>query len=150
MAITRDTRNKTRMTPAKWVGVGLLALFFMAGGVSHFVFTADYTAIVPAWMPYPQHTVLATGVIEILFAALLFVPQTRQIAALWIALYCLAVLPANVNMLQKNLPMFGQTFPPEILYARIALQFGIIALAIWAANGKQHLVRYGLSGLFRR
>jgi uncharacterized membrane protein len=52
-------------------------------------------------------------------------------------------------MLQNNIPMFGHNFPPAVLYARIALQAGVIALALWAANGKAHLVRYGLSGLFR-
>ena len=149
MAITRNTVNVYRMSPAKWAGIVLLALFFIGGGVSHFLYTNDFVAIVPPWMPYPHETVLATGVLELLFAVLLFVKKARPIASLWIAAYCLAVLPANFHMLQNNIPMFGQTFPPAVLYARIALQAGVIALALWAANGKAHLARYGLSGLFR-
>lgn len=149
MTITRNTRDLNRMTPAKWAGVTALALFFAGGGLGHFFYTNDFTAIVPPWMPYPRETVLATGALELLFAALLFVPKARPRIALWISAYCLAVLPANIHMLTNNIPMFGQQFPPAILYARIALQAGIIALALWAANGKAHLVRYGLSGLFR-
>ena len=149
MAITRNTVDVYRMSPAKWAGIVLLALFFIGGGVSHFLYTNDFVAIVPPWMPYPHETVLATGVLELLFAVLLFVKKARPIACLWIAAYCLAVLPANFHMLQNNIPMFGQTFPPAVLYARIALQAGVIALALWAANGKAHLARYGLSGLFR-
>lgn len=149
MAITRNTVNVYRMTPAKWAGLVVLALFFIGGGVSHFLYTGDFSAIVPPWMPYPRETVLATGVLELLFAALLFVKKARPLLSLWIAVYCLVVLPANFYMLQNNIPMFGRSFPPEILYARIALQAGVIALALWAANGKAHLVRYGLSGLFR-
>ena len=149
MAITRNTVDVYRMSPAKWAGIVVLALFFIGGGVSHFLYTNDFVAIVPPWMPYPHETVLATGVLELLFAVLLFVKKARPIASLWIAAYCLAVLPANFHMLQNNIPMFGQTFPPAVLYARIALQAGVIALALWAANGKAHLARYGLSGLFR-
>lgn len=149
MAITRNTVNVYRMSPVKWASVVFLALFFIGGGASHFFYTDDFTAIVPPWMPYPRETVLVTGVLEILFAVLLFVKRARPIVSLWIAAYCLAVLPANIHMLQNNVPMFGQTFPPAVLYARIALQAGVIALTLWAANGKAHLVRYGLSGLFR-
>lgn len=149
MAITRNTVDVYRMSPAKWFGLAVLALFFLGGGVSHFLYTDGFTAIVPPWMPYPRETVLATGGLEWLFVALLFVKRARPIIGLWIAVYCLAVLPANVYMLQNNIPMFGHTFPPAALYARIALQAGVIALALWATNGKAHLVRYGLSGLFR-
>ncbi len=149
MAITRNTVNVYRMSPAKWAGLVVLALFFIGGGATHFLYTADFSAIVPPWMPYPRETVLATGVLEVLFAALLFVKKARPLISLWIAVYCLAVLPANFYMLQNNIPMFGHNFPQEILYTRIALQAGVIALALWAANGKAHLVRYGLSGLFR-
>ncbi|HQQ73657.1 MAG TPA: hypothetical protein PK031_00735 [Pseudomonadales bacterium] len=148
MAITRVS-NTSRMTPAKWVGVSILALFFIGGGIAHFIYTDDFALIVPPWMPYPRETVLATGVLELIFAALLFVPAARQRIGLWIAVYCLAVLPANVYMLQQNIPMFGYQAPPAILYFRIVLQAGVIALAIWSTNAKQHLVRYGLSGLFR-
>jgi uncharacterized membrane protein len=138
------------MTPAKWVGLSVLALFFVSGGFGHFLYTNDFASIVPPWMPYPRETVLATGALEILFAVLLFVPQARQRIGLWITVYCLAVLPANIHMLQQNIPMFGYQAPPALLYLRIVLQAGVIALAIWCTNGKQHLVRYGLSGLFRR
>ncbi len=147
--ITRNTINPYRMTPLKWLGLVLLAVFFAGGAASHFLFPDDFAAIVPPWMPYPRETVFATGALEILFAGLLFVPAARPRVALWIAVYCLAVLPANFHMLNNNIPMFGQQFPPAALYARIALQAGVIALALWAANGKAHLVRYGLSGLFR-
>jgi len=121
----------------------------VSSGIGHFLYTNDFASIVPPWMPYPRETVLATGALEILFAVLLFVPKARQRIGLWIAVYCLAVLPANVYMLQNNIPMFGYQAPPELLYARLVLQVGIIALVIWCTNGKQHLVRYGLSGLFR-
>jgi uncharacterized membrane protein len=148
MAITR-TSNTARMTPAKWAGLGLLALFFIGGGIAHFMYTDDFASIVPPWMPYPRETVLATGALELVFAALLFVPAARQRIGLWIAVYCLAVLPANIYMLQHNIPMFGYQAPPAILYLRLVLQAGVIALAIWSTNAQQHLVRYGLSGLFR-
>ena len=148
MAITRIS-NTPRMTPTKWFGLILIALFFIGGGIAHFVYTDDFTAIVPPWMPYPRETVLATGVLELIFAALLFVPAARQRIGLWITVYCLAVLPANIYMLQHNIPMFGYQAPPALLYFRLLLQVGVIALAIWSTNAKQHLVRYGLSGLFR-
>ncbi|HSC75584.1 MAG TPA: hypothetical protein VLB90_05025 [Pseudomonadales bacterium] len=148
MAITR-TSNTARMTPTKWFGVSIIALFFIGGGIAHFMYTDDFAAIVPPWMPHPRETVLATGVLELVFAALLFVPAARQRTGLWIAVYCLAVLPANIYMLQNNIPMFGYQAPPAVLYFRLLLQAGVIALAIWSTNAKQHLVRYGLSGLFR-
>lgn len=117
MAITRNTVDVYRMSPAKWFGLAVLALFFLGGGVSHFLYTDGFTAIVPPWMPYPRETVLATGGLEWLFVALLFVKRARPIIGLWIAVYCLAVLPANVYMLQNNIPMFGHTFPRSFVCA---------------------------------
>lgn len=149
MAITRITRDSKRLSKMQWAGLALLAAFFIGGGISHFLYTDDFAAIVPPWMPHPRETVLATGALELLFAALLFVPTLRARIGLWIVVYCLAVLPANFYMLQHDIPMFGQHFPPAVLYARIAAQALIIALALWCTNAKMHLVRYGLSGLFR-
>jgi uncharacterized membrane protein len=72
-----------------------LAAFMLAGFVLHWRATDALVAVTPSWVPAPRDVVLATGVLELAFAAALLVPRWRKATGLAIALYVLAVWPAN-------------------------------------------------------
>lgn len=111
----------------KWV----LAAAMIFAGVMHFVSPKGFERIVPKWLPSPKALVAISGVFEVLGGVGLLVPPAQHFAA-WglIALY-VAVFPANVNMAMNNLPL-GKTTPPMwAQWARLPLQFVLIAWA-WA------------------
>jgi len=113
----------------------------------HFTHDTELAAITP--LPYAYQIVWVTGIMEFLFVVLLWIPRYRLIAALWLCLFCVAVLTANINMAINDLPMFGQHVSPFIRWMRIPAQFGLIAWILYAVDAHPHLARYGLRGFFR-
>ncbi len=79
------------------VAVGLAAMFLVTG-IAHFVapVRGGLIAIVPPRLPAPGLLVTITGVLELLGAVGLLIPQTRVAAAACLALLMVAMFPANV------------------------------------------------------
>ena len=102
----------------------LFGIVFSVAGVLHFKDEEQFRRIVPAYLP----AVLITGVMEIVFGVILLMKQPTKgqknalIAFLW------AVLPANIYMARKQIPIAGQQLPKWALYGRIPLQFVMMKL----------------------
>lgn len=73
----------------------VLAAFMAGGFVLHLMATDKLIAITPNWVPFPREVVLATGWLELAFALMLLVPRWRRVTGILIALYVIAVWPAN-------------------------------------------------------
>jgi uncharacterized membrane protein len=114
---------------------GLICLFFLAGGVAHFLFAQEFAAIVPPFLPYPVWIVWLTGVFELLIAPLIFLSGWRQRVGQIMALYCIAVLPANIYQAVAGVAGPGGELPDTVLWLRIPLQFVLIAAILWATSG---------------
>jgi uncharacterized membrane protein len=72
-----------------------MSAFFAGGFVLHLLATQQLVAITPDWVPYPREVVLITGVIELAAAVALLVPKWRQATGIALAIYVIAVWPAN-------------------------------------------------------
>jgi uncharacterized membrane protein len=85
------------MTKPSWRGVMRIAMsvFFAAGFVLHVLATDRLVAITPDWVPYPREVVLITGMIELAGAVALLVPRLRRATGIALAIYVIAVWPAN-------------------------------------------------------
>ena len=103
----------------------------------HFTNDHDLAAITP--LPYAYEIVWVTGVMEFFFAIFILIPNYRAITGLFLSLFCLAVLPANINMAINDIPMYGEHVDPVILWLRIPVQFLLIALILWCSGGYQLL-----------
>jgi uncharacterized membrane protein len=76
----------------RWV----LAGFFILAGVAHLRVPDVLLAITPEWVPFPREVILATGVFELLAAAVLvFSVRGRAWAGVALAVYAICVWPAN-------------------------------------------------------
>ncbi len=119
------------MRNTKRAGLAFVFLWFMLGGIAHFVFTEAEMRIVPPWMPWPREVVLLSGVAELLGAAGLLWRPARW-AALW-GLFALtiAVTPAHIYMLQE--PALFPSVPYWALVLRLPLQVALLALIAWLA-----------------
>lgn len=106
----------------------LFGIVFSVAGVLHFKDEEQFRRIVPAYLPFRKAAVLITGVMEIVFGVILLMKQPTKgqknalIAFLW------AVLPANIYMARKQIPIVGQQLPKWALYGRIPLQFVMMKL----------------------
>lgn len=122
-----------------------IALGFFVAGLLHFTHTAGLAAITP--LPFAREIVWITGIMEFLFAGFLLWKPTRQFTALWLSLFCIMVLAANINMAINNLPMFGSQAPPAVLWGRIPAQFLLIAWILYAADAWRPLRAKGWRAL---
>lgn len=109
----------------------LLAAFWIAAGVNHFVNPRVYEAIMPAYLPAHRELVLWSGAAEIVGGAALVPPATRRFARWWLLGVLAGVFPANVNMTLH--PDRYAKIPPLALWARLPLQFAC-ASWVWQAT----------------
>jgi uncharacterized membrane protein len=72
-----------------------MSMFFAAGFVLHLLAMDKLVAITPDWVPYPREVVLITGMIELAGAVALLVPGLRRATGIALAIYVIAVWPAN-------------------------------------------------------
>jgi uncharacterized membrane protein len=106
-----------------------MAAFYAAAGVLHLHSPDGFLAIMPDWVPFPREVVLATGACEIAGAAALLTQRLRWLAGLMLALYAIAVFPANIKHAFENVPIAGVTLSWWYHAPRLALQ----PLLVWWA-----------------
>ncbi len=110
-------------TPGRY----LLAVFFIVGGVMHFVLPATYAGVMPPWLPWHAALVAISGVAEIAGGVGVLLPGVRRAAGWGLILLSIAVLPANVQMLLDGLDAGRPAWQISLLVVRLPLQ----ALLIW-------------------
>jgi len=94
--------------------------------------------IMPDYIAYHWELVIISGVFEILGALGLLYPKTRRFSAYGLIALCIAVLPANINML-INAQQFSE-IPLIALIIRIPLQFLLIWLIWWSSKPASKLL----------
>jgi uncharacterized membrane protein len=112
----------------------LLAAFWIAAGVNHFVNPKIYISIMPDYLPAHRELVLWSGVAELIGGLAVISRRTRNPFARWWILGVLAaVYPANVHMALN--PERYKQIPMPALWARLPLQF-VAAFWAWRATAE--------------
>lgn len=107
-------------------------------GTGHLTFARDeFRAQVPPWVPLDEDTVvLASGVVELAFAAALLVtwrqPRRALVGVAAAALF-VAVFPGNVAQLTQHRDGFGLT-TDRARIARLFFQPVLIGWALWSTD----------------
>lgn len=78
---------------ARW----LLAVVYVPFGIFHMLSPHSFIPIMPAWLPAPREIILFTGACEVAGGVGLLIPRTRWLAGLMLAIYAVAVFPANLH-----------------------------------------------------
>ena len=108
--------------------LGVLALFFIAAGISHFLGMGKFfVSIVPKGLPSPQLIVQLTGVLEVLGGVGLLIPATRTVTGICLIVFLIAVFPANIEAARMHLPYSNP------LWLRALAQVVLIGMIAWAA-----------------
>ena len=85
----------------------LLALVYVPFGVLHLTMTERMLPIMPPAIPYPRAVIIFTGLCEIAGGLTLLFPSTRKLAGIALALYAVAVYPANLHHAFNNVDVPG-------------------------------------------
>ncbi len=119
------------MQRGRLFGLGFVFLWFLLGGVAHFVATEAEMRIVPPYVPWPRAAVLVSGAFELIGAAGLLWPRSCRLAAWGLLALTVAVTPAHFYMLQQpelfNVPLWA-------LWLRLPIQLGLLWLIAWSTG----------------
>ena len=118
------------------VGRVVMAALYLVAGVGHFVATRTYMGIMPDYLPAHRALVLVSGVAEMAGGLGVMAPWTRRAAAWGIVALLVAVMPANVWMVQH--PERWPWIPVWALWARLPLQGGLVWWAWLYTRGCKH------------
>ena len=131
------------MNKLKIVGMAFVFLWFMGGGVMHFISPEFFLAIMPPSLPYHEAAVAISGVFEIIGAVGLLFQRTRRMAGIGLFVLTLAVSPANIYM-SLNPELF-----PDVsdlaLTLRLVIQVLLLACIWWSTAADTKRERRELS-----
>lgn len=124
----------------------LIAISFVAVGVSHFTSPEPFLQIMPAVLPFPLALVYLSGAAEILGGVGLLPRATRRFAAWGLLLLLVAVYPANINMLVNDIYLDGMPRERWLLWARMPMQFVFAAGIYWVGIHRPRSVTANTKG----
>lgn len=117
---------------AKYWGLGFVTVWFLFGGIGHFVAADFFLSIMPPYVPLHKEVVYISGVFEIIGALALWVPALRKWAGNGLILLTICVTPANVWMWQH--PELFQDVPAPMLTVRLVVQVLLLACIWWSTR----------------
>ena len=110
-----------------------LAVTFVFTATAHFnKMKHDLAQMIPSYFPRPLLIVYMTGVLELLGAAGLVLPQFRRVAGICLIALLVGMYVANVNAAQKGVTLRGK--PPTPLWLRTPMQVVFVALLWWSTH----------------
>jgi len=112
------------------IALVVLALFFIAAGINHFVHPGFYVRIVPPWLPAPALLVQISGICEVLGGIGVLVPSTRRYAGVGLIALLVAVFPANLQMAMHP-ELYADIGTVQAFYIRLPLQLVLAAWVWW-------------------
>ena len=109
-----------------------LAVFFIGGGINHFLNPDFYVRIMPPYLPAHLQLVYLSGVFEILGGVLVLVPRVRALAGWGLVALLIAIFPANIHMALS--PEQFPELPAVAHYVRLPFQVVFVVWAVWATR----------------
>ena len=123
----------SRVTSVRAMARAGISLFLLATGSAHFLAAERMMLMLPGWLPARTEIIFATGVLEVVLALALWIPQWRRRSGIAIALMLIAFLPANIYAALNSVPFGGNQMGPAYLYVRLPYQAALILWIAWAS-----------------
>lgn len=113
--------------------MGIMLIFTAIG---HFAFTKGMSVMIPDFIPYKTPLIYLTGILEIILAVGLLVPQYRKATGIILIIFLILILPANIKAAIENINyQTGEHDGPGLsyLWIRIPMQILFIAWVFFCA-----------------
>ncbi|MFT5916761.1 MAG: putative membrane protein [Bacteroidia bacterium] len=114
----------------KWSRI-IFSVFFLVGGINHFVNPATYIPLIPDYFPAKELLNLISGVAEIVFGLGLLFPKTRKLSAYGIIALLIAFIPAHVFFIQQGSCIGDLCVPDWVGWVRLILVHPLLVLWAW-------------------
>lgn len=117
-------------TVSRWGLAGLL----LVAGIAHQVYTQEFLAQVPTWLPLREPIVVVSGFVEIGFAVALVAWRGRRREVGWaLAAYFAVVFVGNIFQAIEGTSLFGLDTDLE-RWGRLLLQPVLVLWALWCTG----------------
>lgn len=110
------------------LGRAVMGALYLVAGAGHFLVTEVYMRIMPDYLPAHRELVLLSGLAEMAGGLGVLLPSTRRAAAWGLIVLLVAVMPANIWMVQH--PERWPGIPLWALWLRLPLQ-GVLIWWAW-------------------
>lgn len=84
------------------IAVWLLGIFFLLGGINHFINPEFYLPLIPDYFPYHSLLNYVSGAGEVLAGIAVIIPSIRKSGCNAILFLLIAFLPAHIYFIQKG------------------------------------------------
>lgn len=118
------------MQQLKIAALAFVFLWFISGGVYHFIDANFFLDIMPPYIPFHLAAVYVSGVFEILGALGLLFARTRRLAGMGLFILTIAVSPANIYMWMN--PALFPDVSEFFLSLRLLVQVLLLACIWWS------------------
>jgi uncharacterized membrane protein len=108
-----------------------MSAMLVVTAIGHFAYTRGMKLMIPGFIPFKTEIVYLTGIIEIMAAIGLLIPQFRVLSAWLLILFFVLLLPANIKAAIEHVNFEKGTYDGKglnYLWTRIPLQ---IIFIIW-------------------
>lgn len=112
----------------KRAGLYLMAAFYGAAGLNHFLNPGFYLKVMPPYLPAPEVLNALSGAIEVALAMLLLIPRTRRLASWGVIALLIAIFPVHIYMWQARDSVFAD-YDRTVLLLRMPFQLVFVAWA---------------------
>ncbi|MBO1005055.1 MULTISPECIES: DoxX family protein [Bacillaceae] len=119
-----------------------MAAFLIFFGLSHFYKQNELILMLPEFIPFPEFIVFITGIIEIVLAIGLIYPASRKLSGILLAIYFIAVLPANIYKALHTIEITGTLSNQTMSWVRIFFQPIFIVWALYVSKEDKPLKQH--------
>jgi uncharacterized membrane protein len=112
----------------------IYGISFIIIGISHLREPQKFVDIVPSYLPYALFLVYLTGVMEIAGGIGIIYPETRVISGRLLAIFLIAVFPANIYMWTHDVAFNGIELTTTQHILRTFIQIFLIFMALFLSG----------------
>ena len=112
------------------VALAIVFLWFLLGGIGHFIAPDFFLKIVPPSLPLRLEAVYVSGLFELVGALALLRMKLRRAAGIGLFVLTIAVTPANVYMALN--PQLFPAVPEALLWLRLVVQVVLLWIIWWS------------------
>lgn len=115
-----------------------LAVFFILAGANHFLNPRPYLTMMPPGLPFPELLNYLAGVAEVAGGVGILLSRWQRAAGWGLIILLVVIFPANIHIALNGWE--GVEIARWLLWARLPLQFVLIAWVYYACLGKPKAV----------